>query len=121
MLFITRLLFIIFLSVGINYNTFAENFVCSHNFNGRNTINKYEKLSNSQYVQHGDEGEKFLHNILFENEEELHLQRRIAKFQSCTTTGQAITVINKQTLDSVAIALCTSIKSTFIIAKCMNF
>ena len=121
MLFITRILSILFLLLGFNHIAVAENYVCSHIFNGINKINKYEKIDSSLYVQFASKGLKHFHKILFENEKELHLYRRVVKFGSCTTTGSAITVINKQTLKSTGSALCVPIPSTVIHGKCVKF
>ena len=121
MLLIVRLFFSLFFSVGFYYTGFAENYVCSHIFNGINKINKYEKNNNSQYVQYANNGKKYFHRILFENEKELHLYRRVVKFGSCTTTGSAISIIDKQTLKLTGSAICGSSRSSAILAKCVKF
>ena len=103
---------------------FANNYVCSHNFNGRDTINKYEKINNSSYVQFGDDGKKFFHAVVFENNTELHLHRIVLeRIGECASGSSIITIVDKVNLRATTNAICVSSKSpsAYIYARCIEF
>ena len=75
-------------------------------------------------MQFGDEGEKILHDVVFENNTELHLHRIVLdRFGECSSGSSIITIVDKVNLRATANAICVSSESpsAYIYARCIEF